>query len=70
MFAAVNDEFKRMGCDKTRRLTKAWLVEHGHDVETVFAWLEEHSGYCDCEVLTNAAQHFEEAKQGKPAPAN
>ena len=62
MFEEVDADFKLLGCDKTRRLTKAWLLDRGHDVERVCAWLDEHSGFCDCEVVRNARQHFNDAK--------
>jgi len=62
MFEAVDADFKLLGCDKTRRLTKAWLLDRGHDVDRVFAWLDAHGGFCDCEVVSNARQHFNDAK--------
>ena len=62
MFDMLDVELPLKGCDHSRRLTKAWLVSRGHDVESVFAWLDEHGGYCDCEVLGNVEQHFNDAK--------
>lgn len=63
MFDMLNDELPRHVCDHTRRLTRRWLKEHGHghDVEAVFAWLDRHGGYCDCEVLFNVEPHVDDA---------
>ncbi|NVB85255.1 MAG: DUF2695 domain-containing protein [Kofleriaceae bacterium] len=62
MFDMLNVELPLHGCDHSRRLTQSWLLRRGHDVEAVFAWLDEHGGYCDCEVLANVEQHFNEAR--------
>ena len=51
------DEPAIVGCDGTLRLTKAWLKEHFNnrdEEENALAYLMEHGGYCDCEVLANA----------------
>lgn len=52
----LEGEIPNQGCNHTRAITDAWLVEHGHPLEQVHQWLEEHGGYCDCEVLANAEQ--------------
>ena len=62
MFHSLDIELGRQGCDHSRRLTQAWLVGRGCELETVFAWLDEHGGFCDCEVLANVGQHFDEIK--------
>ena len=41
----------------SRRLTQLWLVSRGHDVRSVFAWLERPGGFCDCEVLFNVEDY-------------
>ncbi len=40
-------------CDHTLRHTTRFLSQHGIDTRPVVAWLEEHGGNCDCEVLDN-----------------
>ncbi len=45
MFDMLDVELPLEGCDHTRRLTQAWLVSRGHDVDSVFAWLDEHGGF-------------------------
>lgn len=66
MFDALEGELSRRGCDRSRTLTQAWLETRGHDVTAVCAWLDEHGGFCDCEVLANARQAFREAKTAPP----
>jgi hypothetical protein len=61
LFDMLDAEVPRQGCDKTRRLTRRWLEWRGHDIETVFAWLDQHGGFCDCEVLANVEQHVDDA---------
>lgn len=61
LFGFLDEELPEQGCDHTRRITEAWLEEHGHDVPTVCAWLDSHGGYCDCEVLANVEEVVEEA---------
>jgi hypothetical protein len=64
MFDMLNIELPRQGCDHSRRLTKAWLISRSHDVESVFTWLDDNGGFCDCEVLANSEQYVEEAMRG------
>jgi Protein of unknown function (DUF2695) len=62
MFQMLSSELETRHCDHSRRLTRVWLESRGHDVQTVFAWLERHGGFCDCEVLFNVEDTVEEAK--------
>ena len=41
------------------RLTEAFLTNHGCDTEAVLTWLEDHGGSCDCEVLANIEEQFD-----------
>src|SRR5262252_488969 len=66
MFDMLDVEFPRQGCDRTRRLTRAWLERRGHDVERVFAWLDTQGGYCDCLILANVEQNVDYAIKAKP----
>jgi len=62
MFKMLHDELKRTGCDNTLRLVKRWLKEQGLPFEPVEAWLNENGGYCDCEVVLNAEEAWQEAR--------
>jgi hypothetical protein len=62
MFEALDLELEQHGCDHSRRLTEAWLIGRVHDPASIFPWLDEHGGYCDCEVVANVPDHVEEAK--------
>lgn len=50
----------RYGCDHSRRFTAEWLVSNAVVPDPVFNWLESNGGYCDCEVVINVRQHWEE----------
>ena len=64
LFAHVEAQVESDGCDKSRRFTDAWLAARGHPREAVLAWLDEHSGFCDCEVAANAGGHFRDNRIG------
>ena len=65
LFDMLDVEFPRQGCDHTRRLTRAWLENRGHDVEKVFGWLDTQGGFCDCEILANVEEKVDEATKPK-----
>ncbi len=47
-------------CDDTLKLTDIFLNDkHVKDASKVKLWLQEHGGYCDCEVLANVEEQFE-----------
>ena len=48
------------GCDHTLRLTEQFLRKCNVDSQSVVPWLNEHGGYCDCEVLANVEDKFAE----------
>lgn len=59
LFQDVRQEIDNVGCDHTRRLTDKWLSDRRIPPAKVFAWLDENGGYCDCEVVANAGDHFD-----------
>jgi len=61
LFAYLDQEVPRQGCDHTRRLTLAWLEGRGDVTERTLAWLDGIAAFCDCEVAMNAEQALEEA---------
>jgi len=60
LFETVAGAVAEHGCDHTRRYTEQWLLSHPESREVVIRWLEEHGGFCDCEVDANAADHWEQ----------
>lgn len=58
-FEAVDERVEQDGCDHTLRFATAWVTANEQPAEKVLAWLSEHGGYCDCEVVANAADHWE-----------
>jgi Protein of unknown function (DUF2695) len=60
LFESVNLKVAEQGCDHTLRFTEAWLSTNEQPAEKVLMWLNEHGGFCDCEVLANAADHWEQ----------
>lgn len=61
MFDMLDRALPISGCDHTRRLITTWLETNELPVDAVFAWLDEHGGFCDCEVLANVEQAVDEA---------
>ncbi len=46
-------------CDGTLKLTRRWLKRHNLDIETNVAALNACGGYCDCEIIFNAVDRWE-----------
>ena len=64
LFGMLDEALSEQACDHTRRLTDAWLAQRGHAVEPVHRWLDDTGGYCDCEVLMNSEQAWQDAVRG------
>jgi len=62
LFEMLHAGLAREKCDNTLRLVKRWLKEQGLAFEPVEAWLNENGGYCDCEVVLNAEEAWQEAR--------
>ena len=54
------DQESESGCDHTLRLTTEFLQKRELNIDRIVPWLHEHGGYCDCEVLANVEDKFEE----------
>ena len=59
LFETLDRDLAESGCDHTRRLTVAFLEQREISPEPVLKWLDDHGGYCDCEVLANVEKHWE-----------
>ncbi|GGF16919.1 DUF2695 domain-containing protein [Hymenobacter cavernae] len=60
LFDYLDEELSETDCGDTLRLTKQFLQERNLPVATVTEWLGNHGGYCDCEVLANVEEKFED----------
>ena len=54
------DSEEAPGCDHTAKKTLGYLRSRSLSPERIVPWLQELGGYCDCEVLANVEQKFEE----------
>lgn len=59
LFDYLDEQLEQEGCDDTLSLTESYLDEQGIEHEKVVGWLEGNGGYCDCEVLANVEEKFE-----------
>ena len=48
------------GCDHSLSLTRSFLETKGVDVDSILEWIVDNGGGCDCEVLYNVEERFEE----------
>lgn len=62
LFAFVDTHVDKEGCDHTHRFTEKWVSENTQQRTPIIEWLEEHGGFCDCEVVANAQDHWEQNK--------
>ena len=53
------DEHLEVGCNHDYSLTLCFLRAEEIEPEAVIAWLRNHGGYCDCEVLYNVEEFFD-----------
>ena len=48
------------GCDHSLTFTREFLEKQKVDIESVLDWIINEGGGCDCEVLYNVEERFEE----------
>lgn len=62
LFEYLETELEKNGCDHSRRYTKQWLSANipSEKHEAVLSEMEDMGGYCDCEVLMNCYEEYEE----------
>ena len=60
LFDHVDARLENDPCDHTLSLTTGWLADHGHANSRTVDWLREHGGHCDCEVVANALDHWDQ----------
>ena len=59
LFDFLDRQIEKNGCNHSVEITTSFLNERNILSEPVLNWLEEHGGYCDCEVLMNVENTFE-----------
>jgi F0F1-type ATP synthase delta subunit len=60
LFDDLDNQLEEIGCDDTNKLTTEFLEKNKiSNVENVLNWLAENGGYCDCEILANVEEKFE-----------
>ena len=59
LFDHLDEQLGEQGCQDDLRLTEAFLTDHGCDVDAVLEWLEDQGAGCDCEVLANIEEQFD-----------
>ena len=59
LFDYLDEELSDEDCRDDLRLTTAFLESQDCDTEAVLSWLEENGGGCDCEVLGNIEEKFD-----------
>jgi hypothetical protein len=62
LFHTVESGLQEAGCDHSLRITRRWLDGTTHDPDRVIAWLQANGGFCDCEVVANARDHWQQSK--------
>lgn len=60
LFDYLDDRLGEIDCDDTNKLTVEFLKKNKIlNIDDVLNWLVENGGHCDCEVLANVEEKFE-----------
>jgi hypothetical protein len=62
MFDMLDETLPKRGCDHTLRLVREWAEQQRVAFDAVAAWCHDNDGHCDCEVLANCEQRWQDAK--------
>jgi hypothetical protein len=60
LFEFVESNVEDQGCNHSLRFTAQWISENDQPQKAIVDWLAEHGGNCDCEVVANAADHWQQ----------
>lgn len=61
LFDFLDEELEKKGCDDHFTLTKQFLKTNQiQNEDEVVNWLKKNGGFCDCEVLYNVEELFED----------
>ena len=59
LFDYLDEQLGETDCQHDLRFTEAFLNTCDCDADEVLEWLEDHGGSCDCEVLANIEEQFD-----------
>jgi hypothetical protein len=62
LFTSVEKSVDIHGCDHSRRFTIKWIEDHEESRDDALEWLESTGGFCDCEVVFNSYDHWQQNK--------
>jgi hypothetical protein len=61
LFNYLDEQLTDNSCDDTLKLSVTFLQSLKiENIEEIAEWLEENGGYCDCEVLANVEEKFDD----------
>ncbi|QNP53120.1 DUF2695 domain-containing protein [Hymenobacter qilianensis] len=60
LFDYLDEQLVEHGCDDTVLLTREFLESHQLPIFATTSWLATYGGNCDCEVLANVEEKFED----------
>ena len=61
MFDMLDAALPTRGCNHTLRLVRAWVIKNRLPFDAVEQWCHDKGGRCDCEVMANCEQCFDDA---------
>jgi len=62
LFDFLDEKLGEYECDNSLKLTIEFLHENKiENFDEIKNWLQENGGYCDCEVLNNVEEMFDDA---------
>jgi len=62
LFDHLDLELEAKGCGHDYSITKAFLASKQIQNDGIFEWFRENGGYCDCEILYNIEDAFDNHK--------
>ena len=60
LFVLLEIQLENQDCDNSLKYTQVFIEQNNLPKEKLIEWLENQGGYCDCEVLANTIEVFED----------
>ena len=64
LFHTVETLLSQEGCDHSLRFTTDWIADKSLAGGPLLEWLADNGGYCDCEVVSNARDAWQQIRDG------